>query len=669
LGGKGGEEGIHGTVEELALLEKDLDSVRSRRVALDAEAVVVAGQWADHSPKTFTSRSLESYREEWEGLPEGEGDPSGDPRGDPSERARLQLRLEQLGGSEGAPEPPVCRKPNGSKQEAVLLLKQLRAEEASLQGCTGSASIGSASATRTLDECRTLLREATLWEKRRKGGQTSGGSVPDAEARLEALMATTPPNPKVLSKITPKAVAGLEETAKRCESDAAQVQRLGEALADYDATAARWLDVKRPLSSDEPFNPDCGACVSRKGGREGEKRLVQKRLTDLIDQFGERDDLVASHEEAVAASTVSSQALQDLEAWRQTQAWTAWKQAVQVAQADVASVVAAAAALVVAAEEERHWSRVKAEAASDLALLVRLEVRKVEADVAAWTAWEAKAQWDERTACGTRLVVVEAQLAAAEATLQKRTLGRILEAYPAYLRDKELLVERADLEAEEGQVTQRRTEVRRALEVAGLQDTLKKIEIRREVAGGLVSTLNGYTKWLSTDKLGPRLRQEVSGLLESICEDRPLTLEGVWEDKGSGHLSWFLLDGTDRVVFQKASGFQRFIVGMAMRIAMSRLGLCRAEYKQLFLDEGFTACDAENLEKVPAFLRSLLGRLDTILLASHLEDLKASGDAQVRIERLSSGVARIASGTRIASAAAEAGKARGRPKKSTAVVA
>jgi hypothetical protein len=478
-------------------------------------------------------------------------------------------------------------------------------------------------------------------------------------------MAQTPPNPKVLSKITPKAVAVLEETAKRCESDAAQVQRLGEALADYDATAARWLDVKRPLSSDEPFNPDCGACVSRKGGREGEKKLVQKRLTDLIDQFGERDDLVASHEEAVAASTASSQALQELEAWRQTQAWTAWKQAVQVAQADVAAATASATAAAEAVEEERHWSRVKSEAASDLAFLVRLEMRKAEADVAAWTAWEVKAQWDERVAVVARLAVVEAQLAVAEATLQKRTLGRILAAYPAYLRDKELLVERAVIEADEGRTLARRTSVQRALEVAGLQETLKKIEIRREMAGCLVSTLNGYTKWLSTDKLAPRLRQEVSGLLESICEDRPLTLEGVWEDKGSGHLSWFLLDGTDRVVFQKASGFQRFIVGMAMRIAMSRLGLCRAEYKQLFLDEGFTACDAENLEKVPAFLRSLLGRLDTILLASHLEDLKASGDAQVRIERLSSGVARIASGTRIASAAVV--KAKGRPKKGLVV--
>lgn len=657
LGGQG-LEGGGGTLEELALLEKDLERIRSRRVALDAEAIVVAGQWADHSPKTFTSRSLELYREEWEGLPPEGEELLGAPSGDPSERARLQLRLEQLGPEQS--EPPVCRKPNGSKQEAVLLLKQLRTEEAGLQGYTGSST------TRTLDECRTLLREAALWEKRRR---VVVGSVPvaDAEARLEALLAKTPPNPQVLSKLSPKAVAVLEETAKRCESDAAQVQRLGEALADYDATAARWLDVKRPLSSDEPFNPDCGACVSRKGGREGEKKLVQKRLTDLIDQFGERDDLVASHEEAVEAAAASSQALQDLEAWRQTQAWTAWKQAVQVAQADVAAATASATAAAEAAEEERHWTRVKAEAASDLAFLVRLEVRTVEADVAAWTAWDLRAQWDERVLVVARLAVVEAQLAAAEVILQKRTLGRILAAYPAYLRDKELLVERAALEADEGRLLMRRTEVRRALEVAGLQETLKKIEIRREMAGCLVSTLNGYTKWLSTDKLAPRLRQEVSGLLESICEDRPLTLEGVWEDKGSGHLSWFLFDGTDRVVFQKASGFQRFIVGMAMRIAMSRLGLCRAEYKQLFLDEGFTACDAENLEKVPAFLRSLLGRLDTILLASHLEDLKASGDVQVRIERTSSGVARIASGTRIASAVVEVGKARGRPKKGVVV--
>jgi DNA repair exonuclease SbcCD ATPase subunit len=169
-----------------------------------------------------------------------------------------------------------------------------------------------------------------------------------------------------------------------------------------------------------------------------------------------------------------------------------------------------------------------------------------------------------------------------------------------------------------------------------------------------------------------------------------LVLEAEWEDKARSFV-WFLRDGTNRTVLQKASGFQRFIVGMAMRIAMSRLGICRAEYKQFFIDEGFTACDGENLEKAPAFLRSLLeggsgltsGQASgtqasgapafvkgysSVVLATHLEELKTCGDVQVGIVRDAlSGVARVAVGTVRTAPSVPADKAkRGRPKKAPA---
>jgi DNA repair exonuclease SbcCD ATPase subunit len=69
-------------------------------------------------------------------------------------------------------------------------------------------------------------------------------------------------------------------------------------------------------------------------------------------------------------------------------------------------------------------------------------------------------------------------------------------------------------------------------------------------------------------------------------------------------------------------------------------------YEQLFIDEGFTACDGPNLEKTPAFLRALLGSYTSVLLATHLEELKSCGDHQVFIRRSDlSGIASITAGT------------------------
>ena len=68
-----------------------------------------------------------------------------------------------------------------------------------------------------------------------------------------------------------------------------------------------------------------------------------------------------------------------------------------------------------------------------------------------------------------------------------------------------------------------------------------------------------------------------------------------------------------------------------MRVSINQIGLNRVCFKELFIDEGFTACDVDNLEKVPDFLRGLLKFYDNIYLATHLEELKAFADAQMYI--------------------------------------
>jgi DNA repair exonuclease SbcCD ATPase subunit len=187
-----------------------------------------------------------------------------------------------------------------------------------------------------------------------------------------------------------------------------------------------------------------------------------------------------------------------------------------------------------------------------------------------------------------------------------------------------------------------------------------------EVVTYLSNTFDEYREWLYKEHIAPLIMNSVNSVLSMICEDRPLRLEGEWLDKIST-LSWFVRDGSSRPIIEKASGFQRFIVGMACRVAFHQIGFCRIQYDQLFLDEGFTSCDADNLERVPDFLRCLLQMYDSIYLATHLDELKVCADSQIVIDRDMSGLSQIVSGSASCSVSVEPPKKKGRPSKKVSV--
>lgn len=170
-----------------------------------------------------------------------------------------------------------------------------------------------------------------------------------------------------------------------------------------------------------------------------------------------------------------------------------------------------------------------------------------------------------------------------------------------------------------------------------LLDTIKQnIDIMSYIA----TSFKGYREWLYKEHIGSLIQKKVNDVLEIICDDRPLYLECDWLDK-IDTLSWFVRDGNSRPIIEKASGFQRFIVGIAMRVAINQLGLSRVRFSEFFIDEGFTACDADNLEKVPEFLRGLLRFYDSIYLATHLDELKGCADKHIFIERDADGLSLI----------------------------
>jgi len=87
---------------------------------------------------------------------------------------------------------------------------------------------------------------------------------------------------------------------------------------------------------------------------------------------------------------------------------------------------------------------------------------------------------------------------------------------------------------------------------------------------------------------------------------------------------------TNPIPIRSASGFQRFIISVALRLAFSRF-TNQAACSQFFIDEGFTTCDHNNITMVPPFLQRLLHYFDSIIIVSHIEYLLDHADQSIKI--------------------------------------
>lgn len=217
----------------------------------------------------------------------------------------------------------------------------------------------------------------------------------------------------------------------------------------------------------------------------------------------------------------------------------------------------------------------------------------------------------------------------------------IIEAYPHFTLLKDLEKQYKPLSQEEASLKVRiETAVERQKELEAQQSLNDKVqafktylETRASQVSTMATTFELFTDQLYPLKVGPAIESAVNTVLSYIQLPRPIKLKAVWD---SGSFEWYMEDGDSVPPFEKCSGAQKFFAGLALRIAFGRMGASNMINNQLFMDEGFTACDAETMERVPALLKSLLKDLDymqTIFIVSHLETLKTVADKSIMITR------------------------------------
>lgn len=137
-----------------------------------------------------------------------------------------------------------------------------------------------------------------------------------------------------------------------------------------------------------------------------------------------------------------------------------------------------------------------------------------------------------------------------------------------------------------------------------------------------------YRGWLYSERVIPGIVSETNRLIRCVTFNESVKVVSGLGD--AGEITWTAVCNGEHVPLERTSGFQRFIIGTCIRIAIQRVCVSSPQCSQIFVDEGFTSCDATHLAKVPDFLRGLADLGCGLMLVSHMSELSI-GDNPITI--------------------------------------
>ena len=166
-----------------------------------------------------------------------------------------------------------------------------------------------------------------------------------------------------------------------------------------------------------------------------------------------------------------------------------------------------------------------------------------------------------------------------------------------------------------------------------IQSVLEEFQNTIKIQNHFSNIFSNFRNWLYKNKIIPLIVRNTNDIISKVSNGYSdiLKIDTVWNDNEVFY--WTINDGNNNPNIEKASGFQRFISGLAIKITLSNIGISNLQCNQLFIDEGFTSCDKKHLSKVPIFINSLLNLYDSILVVSHLQEIKDSVSITMNIDR------------------------------------
>jgi DNA repair exonuclease SbcCD ATPase subunit len=130
----------------------------------------------------------------------------------------------------------------------------------------------------------------------------------------------------------------------------------------------------------------------------------------------------------------------------------------------------------------------------------------------------------------------------------------------------------------------------------------------------------------------PAINAELSKILTGVS-DFKITLE---TDVSSNVMDVYIEDSYSRRVIELASGMEKTIASMALRVALINLSsLSKPDI--LIIDEGFSALDEDNLQSCMEMLAFLKNYFKMILIISHVPEIKEVADYMIEIKHQDNG--------------------------------
>lgn len=169
-----------------------------------------------------------------------------------------------------------------------------------------------------------------------------------------------------------------------------------------------------------------------------------------------------------------------------------------------------------------------------------------------------------------------------------------------------------------------------------LTEALTSIDSVIELIEAIIATFKDYRKELYDTHILRKVVNKANHYIKSLCHTSTKMFEIdylISEVKDVIHINWLIRNMTDdnnkqTIAIQQASGFQQFAISMALRMSLFSNKRCQ----QLFIDEGFTACDKLNLSIVPDFLKALLKSFHSIVIVSHIDIIQDTVDHTAQIK-------------------------------------
>jgi DNA repair exonuclease SbcCD ATPase subunit len=123
----------------------------------------------------------------------------------------------------------------------------------------------------------------------------------------------------------------------------------------------------------------------------------------------------------------------------------------------------------------------------------------------------------------------------------------------------------------------------------------------------------------------PEITKEINSILTQTTD---FTVDIDYDEKNI--IPYVVYDTKGRWPIEMTSGFERFVVSVAIRVAMNNISnLPRTNF--LIIDEGFGALDSHNLPSMYTLFTYLKSHFDFLMVVSHLDSLKDMVDKQIEI--------------------------------------